>query len=158
MNWNSWLLWGFASTVVLTSILAASQGIGMTRMNIPYLLGTIFTPDRDRAKLIGFFLHFANGWLFSLVYVAAFQILHKATWWLGAIIGLVQAIFVLTTTLPVLPALHPRMADEQYGPTVVRQLEPPGFLGLHYGIRTPISVLVAHTIFGIILGAFYVVK
>jgi len=130
----------------------------MTRMNIPYLLGTIFTPDRDRAKLIGFFLHFANGWLFSLVYVAAFQILHKATWWLGAIIGLVQAIFVLTMTLPVLPALHPRMADEQYGPTVVRQLEPPGFLGLHYGIRTPISVLVAHTIFGIILGAFYVVK
>ena len=158
MNWNSWLLWGFASTVVLTSILAASQGIGMTRMNIPYLLGTIFTPDRDRAKLIGFFLHFANGWLFSLVYVAAFQILHKATWWLGAIIGLVQAIFVLTMMLPVLPALHPRMADEQYGPTVVRQLEPPGFLGLHYGIRTPISVLVAHTIFGIILGAFYVVK
>ena len=130
----------------------------MTRMNIPYLLGTILTPDRNRAKLIGFFLHFANGWLFSLVYVAAFQILHKATWWLGAIIGLVQAIFVLTMTLPVLPALHPRMADEQYGPTVVRQLEPPGFLGLHYGIRTPISVLVAHTIFGIILGAFYVVK
>jgi len=158
VNWNSWLLWGFASTVVLTSILAASQGIGMTRMNIPYLLGTIFTPDRDRAKLIGFFLHFANGWLFSLVYVAAFQILHKATWWLGAIIGLVQAIFVLTMTLPVLPALHPRMADEQYGPTVVRQLEPPGFLGLHYGIRTPISVLVAHIIFSIILGAFYVVK
>ncbi len=158
MNWNSWLLWGFASTVVLTSILAASQGIGMTRMNIPYLLGTIFTPDRDRAKLIGFFLHFANGWLFSLVYVAAFQILHKATWWLGAIIGLVQAIFVLTMTLPVLPALHPRMADEQYGPTVVRQLEPPGFLGLHYGIRTPISVVIAHAIFGAILGAFYVVK
>src|SRR5213078_859927 len=79
-------------------------------------------------------------------------------WWLGAVIGLVQAVFVLTMTLPVLPALHPRMADEQYGPTVVRQLEPPGFLGLHYGIRTPISVLVAHTIFGITLCAFYVVK
>jgi len=50
------------------------------------------------------------------------------------------------------------MANEQYGPTVVRQLEPPGFFGLHYGIRTPISVLVAHIIFGVILGAFYVVK
>src|ERR1043166_7376570 len=111
MNWSSWLLWGFASTVVLTSILAGSQGIGMTRMNIPYLLGTIFTPDRDRAKFIGFFLHFANGWLFSLVYVAAFQILHTAAWWLCAIIGLVQAVFVLTMALPILPALHPRMAN-----------------------------------------------
>ena len=72
MNWSSWLLWGFASTVVLTSVLAGSQGFGMTRMNIPYLLGTIFTPSRDRAKFIGFFSHFGNGWIFSLIYVAAF--------------------------------------------------------------------------------------
>jgi len=75
MNWTSWLFWGFVSTVVLTSILAGSQGIGMTRMNIPYLLGTIFTPSRDKAKFIGFFLHFANGWIFSLIYVATFQVL-----------------------------------------------------------------------------------
>src|SRR5919109_4289022 len=101
MNWNSWLLWGFASTVVLTSILAGSQGVGMTRMNIPYLLGTIFTPNRDRAKFIGFFLHFGNGWLFSLVYVAAFELLQTSTWWLGGLIGLVQAVFVLTMALPV---------------------------------------------------------
>jgi len=87
-----------------------------------------------------------------------FQVLHKATWRLGAGVGLVHGIFVLTMALPILPALHPRMANEQYGPTVVRQLEPPGFLGLHYGIRTPISVLLAHAIFGAILGAFYVVK
>ena len=158
MNWSSWLLWGFASTVVLTSILAGSQGVGMTRMNIPYLLGTIFTPNRDRAKFIGFFLHFGNGWLFSLVYVAAFELLQRSTWWLGGLFGLVQAVFVLTMALPVLPALHPRMANEQYGPTVVRQLEPPGFLGLHYGWRTPISVVVAHVVFGSILGAFYVMK
>ena len=59
---------------------------------------------------------------------------------------------------PILPALHPRMANEQYGPTIVRQLEPPGFLGLHYGWRTPLSVLLAHAIFGAILGAFYVIK
>jgi uncharacterized membrane protein YagU involved in acid resistance len=158
MNWSSWFLWGFASTVVLTSILAGSQGVGLTRMNIPYLLGTIFTPHRDRAKLIGFFLHFLNGWIFSLVYVAAFQLTGTSTWWFGALIGLVQATFVLTLGLPILPALHPRMANEQYGPTVVRQLEPPGFLGMHYGIRTPISVLLAHAIFGAILGFFYTIK
>ncbi|MGI9115992.1 MAG: hypothetical protein ACR2FX_13400 [Chthoniobacterales bacterium] len=155
MNWGSWLLWGFASTVVLTSIVAVSQGLGMTRMNLPYLLGTMFTPDRDRAKLIGIFLHFVNGWIFSLIYVTAFQALGRSTWWFGGLIGLVHAIFVLTVGLPILSALHPRIANEQYGPTVARQLEPPGFLGLHYGIRTPISVLIAHTIFGAILGGFY---
>jgi uncharacterized membrane protein YagU involved in acid resistance len=158
MNWGSWLLWGFASTVVLTSILAGSQGLGMTRMNVPYLLGTMITPDRDRAKLIGILLHFVNGWVFSLLYVAAFQAVGRATWWFGALIGFVQAIFILAVAFPALPALHPRMANEQYGPTVARQLEPPGFLGLHYGIRTPISVLIAHMIFGVLLGTFYVVK
>ncbi len=158
INWGSWLLWGFASTVVLTSILAGSQGIGMTRMNVPYLLGTIFTTDRDRAKFIGIFLHFVNGWIFSVIYVAAFHIVGRSTWWFGGLIGLVQALFVLAVALPALPALHPRMANEQYGPTVSRQLEPPGFFALHYGVRTPISVVVAHAIFGAILGAFYTVS
>jgi hypothetical protein len=155
MNLSSWLLWGFVGTVVLTTILAGSQSLGMTRMNLPYLLGTMLVPDRDRAKLIGILFHFFNGWLFSLVYIAAFHAWGMATWWLGAATGLVHASFVLTVGMAVLPAMHPRMANEQYGPTVVRQLEPPGFLALHYGIRTPVSVLLAHAVFGAILGSFY---
>ena len=158
MNWDNWLLWGFVSTVVLTAIMAGSQGLGMTRMNIPYLLGTLFTPNRDRAKLYGVLFHFVNGWLFSLIYVAAFHSWGGATWWLGALTGLVHAAFVLTAGMAVLPAMHPRMANEQYGPTVVRQLEPPGFLALHYGIRTPIFVVLAHVVFGMILGGFYSVN
>lgn len=155
MNWSSWLLWGFASTVVLTSILSASQGLGITRMNLPYLLGTIFTPNRDRAKLLGTVVHFANGWLFSLIYVGAFHAWDQASWWLGALVGMVHAIFVLTVLMALLPALHPRMANEQQGPSVVRQLEPPGFLALHYGVRTPVSVVLSHLLFGGILGFFY---
>jgi hypothetical protein len=38
---------------------------------------------------------------------------------------------------------------------VTRLIEPPGFLALHYGRRTPISVVVAHVVFGLMLGAFY---
>lgn len=154
MNWGQWLLWGFVGTAVLTTILAVSQGMGLTRMNIPYLLGTMFTPSRDRAKLIGSVVHLFNGWIFSLLYLALFHSLHHVSWWLGAIIGLVHGTFVLTVMMPALSAFHPRMANEQYGPDVARQLEPPGFLALHYGVRTPISVLLAHAIFGAILGMF----
>jgi hypothetical protein len=155
MNWGSWLLWGFVSTVVLTLIIAGSQGLGMTRMNMSYMLGTIFTPNRDRAKLVGILVHFINGWAFSLVYVAAFHAWEMATWWLGAITGVVHAAFVLAVAMPALPSMHPRMANEQYGPTVVRQLEPPGFLAMHYGIQTPVSLVIAHVVFGAILGGFY---
>lgn len=155
MNWGSWLLWGFVGTVVLTTLMAGSQGMRLTRMNLPYMLGTIFTPNRDRAKLIGFGVHLINGWLFSLVYVAAFHAWGRATWWMGAAVGFVQAAFVLTAGMRLMPGMHPRMASEQQGPSVMRQLEPPGFLALNYGYQTPVTVLIAHLAFGMILGAFY---
>lgn len=155
MNLGSWLLWGFVATVVLTTIMAGSQGLRLTRMNLPYMLGTMFTPSRDRAKLVGFVVHVMNGWVFSLLYVAAFHSLALSTWWLGGFIGLVHAAFVLTAGMRVVPGLHPRMASELQGPTVTRQLEPPGFLALNYGVRTPIFVVLAHLVFGGIIGAFY---
>lgn len=155
MNWHGWLLWSFVATLALTSVMAGSQGLHLTRMNLPYMLGSIFTPNRERAKLIGFVLHLVNGWIFSLAYVAAFHSWGRATWWAGAAIGLVQAIFVLTVVVSLLPTFHPRMASEHKGPTVTRQLEPPGFLALNYGYQTPVSVLLAHLIYGAILGMFY---
>jgi uncharacterized membrane protein YagU involved in acid resistance len=155
MNKASTILWGFVSTVVLTTLMSGSQGIGLTRMSLPYMLGTMFTPNRDRARLIGFGVHFLNGWLFASAYTAAFQSWRRASWWLGAAIGLVHALFVLAAAMPVLPALHPRMASEQRGPTPTRELEPPGFLALNYGYRTPLSVILSHLVYGAILGAFY---
>jgi hypothetical protein len=155
MNWLSWLLWGFVATLVLSSLSAASQGLGLTRMNIPFLLGMMVTSDRNKAKFYGFILHTFNGWLFSLLYVFAFESWRRANWWMGALAGIVHALFVLLVGMPLLPGLHPRMASEQHGPTAHRMLEPPGFLALNYGIRTPVAILLAHAVFGAILGAFY---
>ena len=147
----AWLVWGFAATVIMTTIMAATQGLGMTRMSIPYLLGTMITRDRDRAKVYGIVVHIANGWIFSLAYLAMFHV-WGATWWKGAIMGFVHAAFVLIVAMPAFPGLHPAMASERRGPTVVRQLEPPGFLALNYGLQTPITVVIAHVVFGVILG------
>jgi len=155
MNWESWLLWGFIATVMLTTISALAQGLGLTRMNIPYLMGTMFTPDRDRAKLYGFFVHLTIGWVFSLFYALIFESIGAAGWWRGLIIGVLHALFALVVIVTVLPGVHPRMASEQRGPAAGNLLEPPGFLALHYGTRTPIAVLISHAVFGMILGGFY---
>jgi hypothetical protein len=154
MMWGSWLLWGFVATVALSITAAGGQVLGLTRMNLPYLLGSMFTPDRDRARVVGILVHFFNGWAFSLLYVLAFRSWGQANVWLGALIGLVHAGFVLAVGMPALPGMHPRMVSEQQGSTRVRQLEPPGFLGLHYGARTPLTVVVSHLVFGAILGGF----
>jgi uncharacterized membrane protein YagU involved in acid resistance len=155
MNWGSWLVWGFAATVVLTTISAAAQGLGLTRMNLPYMLGTIFTPDRDRARLYGFAVHLGMGWVFSFIYAILFQALGAAGWWRGAVMGLVHAIVVLVVLVGLLPGLHPRMASEQHGPESESLLEPPGFLALHYGVQTPVAIVFSHVVFGVILGSFY---
>jgi len=150
----SWFLWSFAATIVLTTLLAMSQSSRLTRMNIPYLLGTMFTSNRERAKVYGFLVHLVNGFVFALIYVAAFRAWGGATIVRGIAIGSVHALFVLAVGLPMLPGLHPRMASETSGPSALRQLEPPGFFGVHYGWPTPVSVVVGHIVYGGILGAF----
>lgn len=158
MNWGGWILWGFIATIVLTIISSATQAFGLTRMNFPYMLGTIFTSDRDKAKLYGFFMHVAIGWLFSLFYILIFESLGRAGWWRGAVVGIMHGFSVLIVIMGLLPGLHPRMASEQHGPEAQNMLEPPGFLALHYGMRTPVAIIVSHAIFGAILGAFYHLK
>ena len=144
--------WGLVATVMLTTLLAASQGLGLTRMNVPFLLGTMVTANRDRAKAYGVAIHLVNGIFFAWTYLVSFHFWGGPSWWKGALIGVVHAAFILMCVLPLLPAFHPRMASEQEGPTAVRQLEPPGFMAMHYGLRTPFSVLFAHVVFGLILG------
>jgi hypothetical protein len=158
MSWGHWALWGFVGTIVLTTMSTTSQGLGLTRMNIPYMLGTMFTPDRDRAKVYGVGLHLLNGWVFSLIYVGAFHAARMFSWWFGAVVGLIHGAFILIVWLPVLPGLHPRMASELRGPTVAQQLEPPGFLGRNYGLGTALTSLAAHVVFGAILGGLYAPK
>ena len=155
MNVQSWMLWGAVATLVLTIVLSAAQGLRITRMNIPYLLGTMLSTDRDRAKVLGVLMHVANGWLFALLYVGAFELWGGATLVRGAAIGLVHAAFVLGPGMAALPGLHPRMAGETTDATRVRVLEPPGFLALNYGAQTPVSIVLAHLVYGAILGAFY---
>jgi uncharacterized membrane protein YagU involved in acid resistance len=155
MNWQSWIFSGFIATLALATLLATSHGLGLTRMNLPYMLGTVVTADRDKARLYGFLVHLLNGWVFSIAYVFIFESRQMATWWFGLLIGLAHALFVLTVGMSLLPALHPRMASERHGPTAHRQLEPPGFMALNYGYQTPVSVFVSHAVFGSILGWLY---
>src|SRR5436190_16799834 len=94
MNLLSILLWGFAATVVLTALTILGQSLGLTRIDMPFIVGTMVTSDRDRARFVGTILHLVNGWIFAVVYALFFENIHTATWWFGALIGAVQGLFV----------------------------------------------------------------
>jgi hypothetical protein len=95
------------------------------------------------------------GLLFAFFYAAVFTTSRMTSWWFGMIIGFVHGAFVLSAGLQVLSSFHPRMAHPYQGPTPTKQLQPPGFFALNYGRGTPIVTIIAHMIFGGMLGFFY---
>lgn len=152
MDWAGWAVFGVAATAALTALLIAAQMAGLTRLDIPLLLGTIVTEDPDRARVAGFFLHLGFGQMFALGYALGFAVLGIATWWLGALFGLLHVAIALTVIIPLLPGVHPRLASERAGPETRTVLEPPGMLALNYGRETPLVSVVAHIMYGIVLG------
>ena len=145
---------GFAGTLVLTTALTGATELRWTRMDMPFLLGTAFTADRVRAKLIGYVLQFVAGLLFGLVYYAVFVAIGHASWRLGLLFGVAHAVFVGTVLVNViLPVVHPRMATFYSAANSEGLLEPPGFMLMNYGQATPIVTLLAHLLYGVIVGA-----
>ena len=152
MDWAGWALFGLMATAALTAVMIAAQLAGFTRLDLPLVLGTVATDDPDRARVAGFFIHLAVGQGFALGYAAAFALLDRATWWLGALFGLLHATVALAALVPLLAGVHPRMASNRAGPASTAALEPPGLFALNYGLQTPLVALVAHVAYGMLLG------
>jgi hypothetical protein len=146
---------GFVGTLVLTTGLRAANELGLTRIDLPFLLGTALTRDRARAKALGYLLHLAAGEAFALVYYAIFVALDTSGWLLGALLGLLHGIVSATALVNVLlPVVHPRMGSALSAADSSPLLEPPGFLLRNYGRGTPIATLLAHVAYGAIVGGF----
>jgi hypothetical protein len=155
MSISGALAGGFVGTLVLTTVLRAGSELRLTRMDLPFLLGTACTADRLRAKAVGYVLHFAFGLVFALVYYAIFLAIGKSGWWVGASLGLAHGLFSATALVNVLlPLIHPRMGSPLSAANSTALLEQPGFLMLNYGPRTPVVNLVAHIAYGAIVGGF----
>jgi hypothetical protein len=146
------VLWGLVATVGMTCVLHVSQGLGLSRLSLPFIVGTVFTAHRGRAVVLGFVLYTIGGWIFAFLYFLLFASVQIYTWWFGALTGALHGLALLLIAPPLLPFLHPRMASEYHGATSIRQLEPPGFLATNYGYGTPVSTLLAQTIYGTVLG------
>jgi hypothetical protein len=152
--WGS-LAGGLVGTVILTSGLRVAQEMGWTRMDLPLLLGTIFSDDRSRASVIGYAVHFVNGLVFALGYAGIFEAVGRAGWDLGLALGAVHALFAgggLVTV--VLPALHPRMGTHWTDAEETPILEAPGFMLHNYGRATAVVTFAVHLAYGTIVGAF----
>jgi hypothetical protein len=146
---------GFVGTLVLTTGLRLGQIAGLTRMDIPLLLGTAFTESRSRASAIGYALHFLNGQIFALGYWVIFVAVDQAGWLFGGLLGVVHAAFAGGALVNILlPAVHPRMGTRWTDASQTPLLEPPGFMLWNYGRHTALVTMLGHIAYGSIVGGF----
>lgn len=146
---------GFVGTLILTTLLRTASELNLTRMDLPFLLGTAVSADRERAKAIGYLAHLVLGLVFALGYYGLFLALGHHDWWLGAAFGLGQGLFAGTVLVNVLlPLVHPRMGTPSSDIAAVALLEPPGFMLRNYGIQTPTVSLLAHILYGAVIAIF----
>ena len=152
---RSAIVGGLVGTIVLTTALRAAGELRLTRIDLPFLLGTAVTEDRVRAKVAGYLLHFVFGVVFALAYAAVFAALDRSGVLLGALLGLLHALFAGTALVNILlPVVHPRMGTGFDAAGQAPLLEPPGFMLLNYGSQTPLAMIVAHIAYGAIVGGF----
>jgi hypothetical protein len=146
---------GFVGTLVLTTGLVAASERRFTRIDLPFLLGTMLAADRTRAKALGYLLHFLFGQVFALIYYAVFVAIDASGWLLGGAFGLLHGVVAVTALVNILlPVVHPRMGTSYTAADSSPLLEPPGFLMLNYGRSTPLVTIGVHIVYGAIVGGF----
>jgi hypothetical protein len=149
-----WSLVGAAAgTLVLSTTLRLASELRVTRMDLPFLVGAMFTENRNRAKILGWLLHAVTGLGFGLVYAGIFAATGTSGWAFGAALGLLHGLVVGTAGVEtLLPFAHRQIGSSATASPETPLLEPPGPLMLNYGRGTPIVNVVAHVAYGALVG------
>jgi len=111
------------------------------------------TISSRKARAFGYAFHFLIGIVFAGAYAGFFAIVGRSSWQTGVLLGALHAIFISTVLVSVLlPVVHPRMATPDTAANKITLIEPPGFLMLNYGRSTFVVTLVAHIVYGALVG------
>jgi hypothetical protein len=167
MEFNIWagMLATFIGTIAMTALMRMSLAMGMTSMPpMPLMQGAMATDDPDKAKRMGMVTHVIvmGTVVFGILYAALFAVLGTAGWLSGLIVGLLHGV-VAGLFMKMMGQTHPRMEPvanfagteswrhDHEGLHIAK----PGLFGRNYGKMTPMGLLVAHGVFGLVAGAVY---
>ena len=119
MNVLGAIVAGLAGTAVMTVLMYVAPMMGMPKMDIAGMLGTMFVSKRQTAMILGMIMHFMAGVIFALVYALLWSLgLGSATWWWGLIFGAVHGIIAIIM-IPIIMRMHPREPEMAGGPMAI---------------------------------------
>lgn len=146
MNILSAAIAGFVATIVFTMILVMAPKMGMPKMDIVSLLGSMFSAKSN--PVLGWTMHLMMGVVFALVYVFIWSLgFGAATWGIGLIFGVVHWLIV-GMIMGMIPMLHVGIKSGA--------VKAPGlWMTNNGGVMAFMGGLVGHAIFGAVTALVY---
>ena len=150
---GSAILAGLSGGLAFLVVVYMGLGVGMTRMNFLYMLGSMMPPRASRSAVyvVGFAVHMMLSAAFGLVHagiltaIGATSVGQAAGW--DVVIGAVHGVVVLMAMPLMLTMAHPLVRTGR--------LDAPGVAMVGYGPMTPVGSLAAHIAFGLVTGTIY---
>lgn len=146
MNILSAVIAGVVASLVFSMILAMAPKMGMPKMDIVGLLGSMFSTKTNLA--LGWMMHLMMGVVFALVYAFLWSLSIGAATWLGGLIfGMVQWL-VVGVVMGMIPMMHVGIKSGAVQAPGMWMTNSGGFMAFMGG-------LVGHMIFGIVIALVY---
>jgi hypothetical protein len=148
MNILSAVIAGVVASLVFSIVLAMAPRMGMPRMDIVSLLGSMFNAKSNQA--LGWMMHLMMGIVFALIYAFLWSSgISGATWVGGLIFGAVQWL-VVGMVMGMMPMMHVGIKSGA--------VKAPGlWMTNNGGLMAFMGGLVGHMIFGTVIALSYTV-
>lgn len=145
MNVIGAIVAGLAGTVVISMLMAMGPRMGMPKMAIWEMLGTMFSKEGNVG--LGWVIHFMMGAVFAIIYAALWAAgIGSATLVSGLVFGVVHFLIV-GVMMGGMPMLH---AGIKAG-----TVQAPGVLMLNSGVKGFMGGLVGHALYGLVVALVY---
>ena len=137
MNVLGAIIAGLAGTAIMTMMMYIAPRMGMPKMDMPRILGTMFISKEGTATALGMVIHFMMGAIFAIIYALLWRLgLGSATWGWGLIFGAVHGI-VAALMMPIMLRMHPRPPEMSFGTMMI------------------LGVLMAHLVYSLVVALVY---
>lgn len=143
MDWTGVIIAGLAATAAITILMYAGPMMGMPKMDIGQMLGSMVHSQGGLALTMGLMVHFGMGIVFAIIYALVWQGLDLApSWWTGLVFGAVHFV-VATAGMSMMPVIHKEVRLQRLSSPLAAG--PKGIMGM----------LVGHLVFGLVVALVY---
>jgi hypothetical protein len=137
INIRDAIIAGSTGRMAMLLLIYGGPLIGLPRIDIVSMLGSLAAPNKQDAVTLGGAIHFTIGIIFAIIYAGLWSLgIGSPVWWWGLIFGAVHGLLVIVSVL-IVSRFYPGL-----GATIK-------------GIPVMLAILLNHMVFGLIVAVVY---